>query len=191
MALSSGELAIVENFIVALWDKVVYNYTQVGQSGLNNFNHKSLTNKNIMLIGEFTHTLDDKKRITLPTKLRKELGKSVVVSPGIDSCLFLLTKSEWSKMSEKLSSGSMLEQNTRSFSRYLFGQAMEVDVDTAGRILVPENLRTMANLTGKVVLIGVKNRMEIWSEDSWNKYKKGIAGDVDTIAGTLGNLGVL
>ncbi len=144
-----------------------------------------------MLIGEFTHTLDDKKRITLPTKLRKELGKSVVVSPGIDSCLFLLTKSEWAKMSDKLSSGSMLEQNTRSFSRYLFGQAMEVDVDTAGRILVPENLRTMANLTGKVVLIGVKNRMEIWSEDSWNKYKNGIASDVDTIAGTLGNLGVL
>ena len=144
-----------------------------------------------MLIGEFTHTLDDKKRITLPTKLRKELGKSVVVSPGIDSCLFLLTKSEWAKMSDKLSSGSMLEQNTRSFSRYLFGQAMEIDVDTAGRILVPENLRNMAGLNGKVILIGVKNRMEIWSEEKWNAYKKSVESDVDSIAGTLGNLGVL
>lgn len=144
-----------------------------------------------MLIGEFTHTLDDKKRITLPTKLRKELGKTVVVSPGIDSCLFLLTKAEWTRMADKLSSGSMLEQNTRSFSRYIFGQAMELGVDTAGRILVPENLRNLAGLSQKVVLIGVKNRMEIWSEEKWDLYKKSVESGVDSIAGTLGNLGVL
>ncbi len=144
-----------------------------------------------MLIGEFTHTLDDKKRITLPTKLRRELGKTVVVSPGIDSCLFLLTKAEWNRMADKLSSGSMLEQNTRSFSRYIFGQAMELGVDTAGRILVPENLRTLAGLSQKVVLIGVKNRMEIWSEEKWDLYKKGVESGVDSIAGTLGDLGVL
>lgn len=162
-----------------------------GKVGWLIISQKALQNKHIMLIGEFTHTLDDKKRITLPTKLRKELGKSVVVSPGIDSCLFLLTKKEWSDMADKLSSGSMLEQNTRSFSRYLFGQAMELDVDTAGRILVPENLRTLAGLSQKVVLIGVKNRMEIWSEEKWNTYKNTVGGDVDSIAGTLGNLGVL
>jgi MraZ protein len=144
-----------------------------------------------MLIGEFTHTLDDKKRISLPTKLRKELGKSIVVAPGLDSCLFLFTKKDWTDIAEKLSSGSMLEQNTRSFSRYLFGQAMELPVDSAGRILVPENLRNLAGLTQKVVLIGVKTRMEIWSEEKWNSYKKEVEGGVDAIASTLGNLGVL
>ncbi len=144
-----------------------------------------------MLIGEFTHTLDDKKRITLPTKLRKELGKSVVITPGLDSCLFLFTKKEWDTIAEKLSSGSMLEQNTRSFSRYLFGQAMELDVDSSGRILVPENLRNLANLMQKVVLIGVKTRMEVWSEEKWNAYKKSVETGVDSIADTLGELGVL
>ncbi len=144
-----------------------------------------------MLIGEFTHTLDDKKRISLPTKLRKELGKSVVIAPGLDSCLFLFTKKEWDRIADKLSSGSMLEQNTRSFSRYLFGQAMELDVDSAGRILVPENLRNLAFLTQKVVLIGVKTRMEIWSDEKWNSYKKNVETGVDTIAGALGDLGVL
>lgn len=144
-----------------------------------------------MLIGEFTHTLDDKKRITLPTKLRKELGKSVVVAPGLDSCLFLFTKNEWIKISDKLSSGSMLEQNTRSFSRYLFGQAMELPVDGSGRILVPENLRNLASLNQKVVLIGVKTRMEIWSEDKWDAYKKSVETGVDAIASNLGDLGIL
>lgn len=144
-----------------------------------------------MLIGEFTHTLDDKKRISLPTKLRKELGKTVVVAPGLDSCLFLFTKSEWSIIADKLSSASMLEQNTRSFSRYLFGQAMEVSVDSAGRILIPDNLRSLAGLSQKVVLIGVKTRMEIWSDEKWNAYKKTVESGVDSIAGTLGSLGVL
>ncbi len=144
-----------------------------------------------MLIGEFTHTLDDKKRITLPTKLRKELGKGVVVAPGLDSCLFLFTKNEWTRIADKLSSGSMLEQNTRSFSRYLFGQAMELPVDSAGRILVPENLRNLAGLSQKVVLIGVKTRMEIWSDEKWNAYKKGVETGVDSIASHLGDLGVL
>ncbi len=144
-----------------------------------------------MLIGEFTHTLDDKKRITLPTKLRKELGKTVVVAPGLDSCLFLFTKNEWVRIADKLSSGSMLEQNTRSFSRYLFGQAMDLDVDSAGRILIPDNLRTLAGLSQKVVLIGVKSRMEIWSEEKWNAYKKQVESGVDAIAGTLGDLGIL
>ncbi len=144
-----------------------------------------------MLIGEFTHTLDDKKRISLPTKIRKELGKSIVITPGLDSCLFLFTKSDWSKIADKLSSGSMLEQNTRSFSRYLFGQAMDVSVDSAGRILIPDNLRSLAGLSQKVVLIGVKTRMEIWSEEKWNSYKKSVESGVDTIAGKLGDLGIL
>lgn len=144
-----------------------------------------------MLIGEFTHTLDDKKRITLPTKLRKELGKNVVVTAGIDSCLFLLTKKAFLAMADKLSVGSMLEKNTKSFSRYIYGQAMDLDVDTAGRILIPDNLRTLAGLTGKVVLIGVRDRLEIWNEDKWNEYKKNMERDVDSIASTLGDLGVL
>jgi MraZ protein len=161
----------------------------VGQSGklIKPLFHKD----RIMLIGEFTHTLDDKKRISLPTKLRKELGKSVVVAPGLDSCLFLFTVKDWAHIADKLSSGSMLEENTRSFSRYLFGQAMELSVDTAGRILIPENLRELAGLTQKAVFVGVKTRMEVWSEEKWTAYKKGVGTSVDKVASQLGSLGVL
>lgn len=144
-----------------------------------------------MLIGEYTHTLDDKKRMMLPTKLRAELGKVVVVAPGLDSCLFLFTKAEWTKIADKLASGSLLESNTRSFSRYLFGQAMELAVDTAGRILIPENLRDQAGLSSKVILIGVKTRMELWSEEKWRSYKAKVENEVDVIAGAMGALGVL
>ena len=77
-----------------------------------------------MLIGEYTHTLDDKNRMSLPVKFRKEMGKSVVVAPGLDNCLSLFTIKEWEKISSKLSDSSMLATDNRSFSRFMFGQAV-------------------------------------------------------------------
>lgn len=144
-----------------------------------------------MLIGEYTHTLDDKNRMSLPVKFRKEMGKSVVVAPGLDNCLSLFTVKEWEKISSKLSDSSMIASDNRSFSRFMFGQAMIVDVDAQGRILIPENLKNRSGLGAKVIVIGVQNRAEIWNEKTWNDYKKVVEKQADALADKLGQIGVL
>ena len=144
-----------------------------------------------MLIGEYTHTLDEKNRMSLPIKFRKEMGKSVVVAPGLDNCLAIYTSKEWQKISDKLSDSSMLASDNRSFSRFMFGQAVIADVDGNGRILIPENLKIRSGLTSRVVVIGVQNRAEIWNEKAWNDYKKLVEKEADTLADKLGQIGVL
>ena len=144
-----------------------------------------------MLIGEYTHTLDDKNRLSLPVKFRKEMGKSVVVAPGLDNCLSIFTVKEWQKISGKLSESSMLATDNRSFSRFMFGQTVVADVDVSGRILIPENLKIRSGLSTKVVVIGVQNRAEIWNEKTWNDYKKVVESQADALAEKLGQVGVL
>lgn len=144
-----------------------------------------------MLIGEYTHTLDEKNRMSLPIKFRKEMGKSIVVAPGLDNCLSIFTTKEWQKISSKLAVSSMLASDNRSFSRFIFGQAVVVDVDGNGRILIPENLKIRSGLSSKVVVIGVQNRAEIWNEKAWNLYKKVVEGQADALADKLGQIGVL
>jgi MraZ protein len=129
--------------------------------------------------------------MSLPVKFRKEMGKSVVVAPGLDNCLSLFTVKEWEKISSKLSDSSMIASDNRSFSRFMFGQAMIVDVDAQGRILIPENLKNRSGLGAKVIVIGVQNRAEIWNEKTWNDYKKVVEKQADALADKLGQIGVL
>lgn len=144
-----------------------------------------------MLIGEYTHTLDDKNRLSLPAKFRKEVGKNLVITPGLDSCLFVFTEKEWKAISSKLSESSILQSDNRSFNRFMFGGASEVAVDALGRILIPDFLRDRAGLKGKVALVGVQNRIEVWNEKAWNEYKKVVEEKADELAEKLGNVGVL
>lgn len=144
-----------------------------------------------MLIGEYIHTLDDKNRLSLPAKFRKEVGKNLVVAPGLDSCLFVFTEKEWKVISARLSESSILQSDNRSFNRFMFGGAVEVAVDTLGRILIPDFLRERAGLKSKVALVGVQNRIEIWNEKSWEGYKKVVEGKADALAEKLGSIGVL
>jgi MraZ protein len=144
-----------------------------------------------MLIGEFIHTLDDKNRMSLPVKFRKEMGKKVILAPGFDSCLSIFTPKEWEKIARKLSDASMLTADNRSFSRFMFGQAVDIDVDANGRILIPEHLKVRSNLATKVVVIGVQNRAEIWNEAGWDAYKKLVDTGADALADKLGQIGVL
>ncbi len=144
-----------------------------------------------MLIGEYTHTLDDKNRLSLPSKFRQEMGKKVFVTPGLDGCLFVFTGKEWGIISEKLSGSSMLQSDARSFNRFMFAGAEEASVDSIGRILLPDFLKKQATLDEKVVIIGVKDRLEIWDEKKWFDYKKGIANRADTLAEKLGSVGIL
>ena len=144
-----------------------------------------------MLIGEYTHTIDEKNRLSMPVKFRKEMGKSVVVAPWLDNCLAIFTMKEWEKISSKLSESSMLQVDNRSFSRFMFGQAVQVELDGSGRILIPENLKNRSSLATKVSVIGVQNHAEIWNEKTWKDYKQVVEKQADALAGKLGQVGVL
>lgn len=145
-----------------------------------------------MLIGEYTHTIDDKGRASLPSKFRSLMGKKIVITPGLDQCLFVFTTKEWEKIAMKLSeNASMLSGDMRSFTRYMFGGASEVEVDSIGRVLVPVFLRERANLKEKVTVIGVQNRLEIWNEKAWNDYKNQVEKQADGLAEKLSGLGIM
>ena len=144
-----------------------------------------------MLIGEYTHTIDDKKRISLPAKFRKEIGKTVVITHGLDNCLFLYSTTEWEKIAEKLGSLGMGQADTRGFNRFMLAGAVEVDVDSLGRILIPDFLQTFADLNERVVFTGVHNRVEIWNDKNWDAYKKRIEKQADKLAEKLGDIGAL
>ncbi len=144
-----------------------------------------------MLIGEYTHTIDDKNRVSLPMKFRKEVGKKVVITHGLDNCVFLYPVKEWEKISDKLANLSMGQSDTRGFNRFMLAGATEIDVDTVGRMLVPEYLKQFAKLEEKVVFAGVHNRIELWNETRWTEYKKRIEAQADQLAEKLGEIGVL
>lgn len=146
-----------------------------------------------MLIGEYRHTIDNKNRLSLPAKFRQEMGKKIVVTPGLDSCLFIFAVKEWEKISERLSESqsSMLQADNRSFNRYLLGGAVEVEVDAVGRMLLPEYLKTRAKISEKVVFIGVRDRVELWDEARWNAYREEVERKADALAEKLGSAGMI
>jgi MraZ protein len=144
-----------------------------------------------MLIGEYLHTLDSKKRISLPAKFRKEVGRRVVITRGLDSCLFMFPEKAWQKIAEKVSNLPVGQADTRGMSRFLLAGAVETEVDSAGRILIPDFLKDFADLKSRVVLAGVSDRIEIWNEKTWDEYKRRIEKGADQMAQTLGDLGIL
>ncbi len=146
-----------------------------------------------MLIGEYVHTIDEKNRVSLPVKFRKEMGKKVIITPGLDQCLFIFTTAEWEKVSKRLSDAdsdlSFLKADKRSFNRYMFGRAAEVEVDTIGRILIPEFLKERIKLAGSAAIIGVKDRLEVWNDKVWKAYNEKVEKEADKLAEKLGNEG--
>ena len=144
-----------------------------------------------MLIGEYRHSLDPKKRISLPSKFRKELGKKVVLTRGLDNCIFIYPMSQWKKISEKLSELSIGQADSRGFNRFMLAGAIEVDVDGSGRILIPDFLKSFARLSQKVVLTGVVTRVELWNESTWKTYTKRIEQQADSLAEKLGDIGMI
>ena len=144
-----------------------------------------------MLIGEYRHTFDSKKRVALPAKFRKEIGKKVVITNGLDNCLFVYPVKEWQKVAEKLSALSFGQADTRGFNRFMLAGATETDVDSIGRVLVPDFLREFAGLDTKVVIVGIHSRLEIWDEKRWQNYTKKISKQADFLAEKLGEIGVI
>jgi MraZ protein len=125
----------------------------------------------IMFIGEYNHSVDDKGRLAIPAKFRASLRSGAVVTKGLDDCLVVYPKKEWTKLAEKIAALPFNKTNDRSLSRFMLAGAAEADFDNQGRITLPEHLRAFASLSKKAVIAGLYSRLEIWNEAAWNKYK--------------------
>ena len=176
--------------IVGKWEEVLYKVLR--HSTLISITPNPL--KAYMLIGEYNHSFDDKSRISLPAKFRKEMGQTVVIAPGIDNCLFVFTMKGWKDFAERLSrpdGSSVLQADNRNFNRLVIGRAVEVEVDGTGRMLVPDHLREYANLSSKATIIGVINRVEIWNSEAWVSYGTEFGKKTDMMAERLASAGIV
>jgi len=124
-----------------------------------------------MFIGEYTHTVDEKNRFSLPSKFRESLGRKIVVTRGKDHCLFLYPHKVWLQISKEVSSLGHVSSDHR-YARFTFAGASEIEIDSIGRILVPEFLREFAELKNTIVITGVHDRVEIWNDKRWSAYRK-------------------
>lgn len=142
-----------------------------------------------MFIGEYQHALDVKNRMIVPSKFRDELGKTFVITKGLDGCLYAYPMNEWKILEEKLKSLPLTSKNARAFVRFFFSGANEIEIDKQGRALIPQNLLEYASMKKEIVSIGVSTRIEIWSKEKWDEYN---ASDInfDEIAETMIELGI-
>ena len=144
-----------------------------------------------MFIGEYEHNLDEKKRVSLPKAFRTGLGKKVVMTRGLDNCLFVYPRGGWEKVAAKLQELSFAQADTRGFNRFMLSGAAEVEVDGAGRVLIPDHQKEFAGLKKNVVFAGVSDRVEIWDAEVWKTYKARIEKQADALAEKLGEIGAL
>jgi MraZ protein len=143
-----------------------------------------------MFIGEYSLSIDEKNRISIPAKFRSQLKGKAVVTRGLDNSLFLYSLPEWQKLAEKLASLPISKANTRAFSRLMLAGAMDCEIDKAGRITLPDYLKEFAKINKRIVVAGLYNRLELWSEELWTRYKKETEKDSTDIAEQLGEIGV-
>lgn len=143
-----------------------------------------------MFIGEYSHTIDEKGRLAVPTKFRAALIKGAVVTRGLDQSLFLYTKSEWEKLAAKLVSLPLSQKNARAFARLMLAGAMDVSLDKQGRIILPQYLRNYASLQKNCIIAGLYNRLEIWDRENWQQYKRNAEKESTDIAEELSDFGI-
>ena len=141
-----------------------------------------------MFIGEFHHTLDEKGRLSIPVKFRPSLADGAVVTRGLDRSLFLYPKKEWDVLASKIAALSIGQADTRAFARLMLAGAMDVEIDKAGRAVIPEYLRTYAGLSRDVVVTGLYDRLEIWDEKAWTEYSAKTEEAGNDIAERLGSV---
>lgn len=139
----------------------------------------------IMFMGEFHHNIDDKSRIVLPSKFREELGDTFVITRGLEGCLFVYSMTEWTNIVQKLKQLPFTKKDARAFLRFFLSGACECQTDKQGRIAIPSTLVSYANLTKECVVIGVNDRLEIWSNESFSNLFKENEKDIANIAEDL------
>ncbi len=140
-----------------------------------------------MFMGEYSHTIDTKGRLIIPSKLRDELGENFVVTKGFDGCLFVYDMDEWKLLHDRLKTLPLTHKDTRRINRFFLASATNGEIDKQGRVLIPSVLREFAHITKDVVLLGVGNRIEIWDKDAWENESE--FDDMDDIAERVAELG--
>lgn len=140
-----------------------------------------------MFLGEYLHTFDSKNRISVPSKFRKDLGRVVVVTRGLDHCLYVYSRKAWEKQARSYAAEVNGSAARRGLARLFLAGSSEVDVDRSGRVLIPEHLKSFAAISEKVVIAGVADRVEIWEEGAWKKYTAEIERDADAFAEKVGD----
>ncbi|OGZ26848.1 MAG: cell division/cell wall cluster transcriptional repressor MraZ [Candidatus Nealsonbacteria bacterium RIFOXYB1_FULL_40_15] len=143
-----------------------------------------------MFIGEYNHSIDEKKRLSLPAKFRKELGGKVIVTRGFDNCLVVYSKGKWGQVMEEMKKISSNRAEGRMFSRFILGGAAEVELDKLGRVLIPDYLKQYAGLKKEIVVCGLSDKLEIWDSEKWQGYKSGNEKNIDKLAENLPELGI-
>lgn len=143
-----------------------------------------------MFIGEYSHSIDKKSRIIIPAKFRSDLGNIFILTKGLDNCLFIYPESEWIILEEKLKTLPLTRKDARAFVRFFFSGATECELDKQGRILIPNNLKKHAKLDKEATVIGVSNRVEIWSSKEWEDYNNDDDLSYENIAEKMSELGI-
>ena len=140
-----------------------------------------------MFIGEYHHTIDDKGRIIIPAKFREELGSEFIITRGIENCLFVYSIDNWNKITNKLNSLPFTKKDARTFNRFFMSGATNVELDKQGRVNVTTPLIQYAELNKECVIIGTGDRLEIWSQESWNDFFNSTKDSMSDIAENLFN----
>lgn len=140
-------------------------------------------------MGEFHHSIDEKGRLIIPSKFRGDLGSRVIVTRGLEGCLFVYSESEWNIIVSQLKTLPFTKKDARAFSRFFLSGAIEAEFDKQGRINIPSPLIGYASITKNCVVIGVNDRLEIWAEDSFNKFMDDNEDDLSDIAEHLFDVG--
>ncbi|MBT7228140.1 division/cell wall cluster transcriptional repressor MraZ [Candidatus Parcubacteria bacterium] len=143
-----------------------------------------------MFIGEYKYNLDNKNRLAVPSKFRKLFKDGLVITKGLDNCLFIYTGKEWKKLADKLANLPFSQAKSRAFSRMMLAGAMDVNLDGQGRVVLPDYLKGFASLNKKVIIAGLYNRLEVWDEKMWTKYQRTSEKDSNEIAEGLVDLGI-
>lgn len=143
-----------------------------------------------MFIGEYSHNLDEKWRIALPKKFRDAFISGAIITRGFDNCLFVYTNTQWEVLAQKLATLPFSQAHVRAFTRLMLAGAMDVTLDKQGRIIIPEYLRTFADLKKQVVITGMYDRLEIWDQETWAAYKARTEKESTDIAEKMAELGI-
>ncbi len=143
-----------------------------------------------MFFGEYSHNLDAKGRVHIPSKFRDALGEGFIVTKGVGGCLFVFSREEWNNFSSKLKELPISDVAVQSFTRMLFASANEGEIDKQGRTLLPQRLRDHIKAVKEVTVVGVNTRVEIWSKEGWDEYNDSAYEQYEETLAKLAQLGI-
>ncbi len=143
-----------------------------------------MDNKKTLFIGQYEHGIDDKNRLFIPSRFReKSHGPDYILTQGLEKCLFLFPIQYWQDIALKLDTLPLSnKREERAFKRILLSAACEAEVDSQGRILIPQHLKEYAGMTRHVVVLGVLRHVELWSKEEWNRYSRGARKSFERVA---------